>query len=85
MVRVDEPTVAVMVTEVAFVLCHDNVTLCPVSTELVFAEKTRVGALRCLLALKVLVLEQEQRYQATAIGPSAIQRKLIVFIPLCAS
>lgn len=79
-VRVDEPAVAVIVTEMAFVLCQWSVTLCPASIELVFGEKTNVGALRCLLGLGVLGLEQEQRHQATAIGPKAIQRKLIVFI-----
>jgi hypothetical protein len=79
-VRVDEPAVAVIVTEMAFVLCQWSVTLCPASIELVFAEKTKVGALWCLLGLGVLVLEQEQRHQATAIVPRATQRKLIVFI-----
>jgi hypothetical protein len=79
-VRLDEPALAVMVTEAAFVLCQFSVILCPASIELVLAEKTKVGALRSLLGLGVLEDEQEQKHQATAIGPRAIQRKLFVFI-----
>jgi len=42
-VRVEEPAVAVIVTDVAFVACQFNVTLCPALIELALAEKTRVG------------------------------------------
>jgi hypothetical protein len=42
-VRVVLPAVAVIVTEVAFVDCHVNVTLCPEVIVTVFAENTIVG------------------------------------------
>ena len=37
------PAVAVITTDVAFVVCHDSVTLCPLLIEVLFAEKVRVG------------------------------------------
>jgi hypothetical protein len=38
-----DPAVAVIVTDVALVDVHFNVTLCPAGTVFVFAENTRVG------------------------------------------
>ena len=42
-VRVDVPAVAVMVTAVAFVDCQLRVTLCPVLSEVVLAERVIAG------------------------------------------
>ena len=42
-VRVDEPAVAVMVTAVALVDCQFRVTLCPVLSEFVLAERVIAG------------------------------------------
>jgi hypothetical protein len=43
-VRVDEPAVAVMVTAVALVDCQFKVTLWPVLSEFVLAERVTAGA-----------------------------------------
>ena len=43
MLRVEEPAVAVMVTEVALNDCQFSVTLCPLLIEFVLAEKISVG------------------------------------------
>ena len=43
-VRVDDPAVAVMVTDVAFTLCQFNVTLWPALMALALAENISVGA-----------------------------------------
>ena len=45
-VRELEPSVAVMVTEVASAACQFNVTLCPALIAPMLAENTRVGLLR---------------------------------------
>lgn len=42
-VRVVPPAAAVMVTEEAFVVCHDSVTLCPLLMEVLLAENVSVG------------------------------------------
>ena len=42
-VREVEPEEAVMVTDVAFVACQVNVTICPAVTAFVLAEKISVG------------------------------------------
>ncbi len=42
-VRVVPPAAAVMVTDEAFVACHDSVTLCPLLIEVLLAEKVSVG------------------------------------------
>ena len=79
-VRADEPTVAVIVTDVALVAFQFSVTLCPELIELVFAEKTNVGGVEPLLVLVRLLLEQEDKHNAVAINPRAIPRKQIVVI-----
>ena len=48
-VRVDEPAVAVIVTEVAFTACQVRVTLCPASMAAALAEKTSDGGSNCSL------------------------------------
>jgi hypothetical protein len=78
-VRADDPAVAVIVIDVAFVACQFSVTLCPELTEFVFAEKTKVGRGEPLLVLLLLV-EQEDKHNAVAINPRAIPRKQIFVI-----
>jgi hypothetical protein len=43
-VRVDEPAVAVIVTDVALVACHVSVTFCPLLTDAVLAASVTLGA-----------------------------------------
>ena len=43
-VRVEEPEVAVTVTDVAFVACQVSVTLCPLVIEGVLAARVTLGA-----------------------------------------
>ena len=81
--RVDEPAVAVLVTELAFVVCQVSVTLCPSLIEFELAENTSVG----LCGGGVVVdfwpelVEQEQSPQrAIGIIPNAVRQKLILFI-----
>lgn len=85
-VRVEDPTVALMVVEVAFVACQFRVTLCPVLIEFVFAEKTRVGGLEPLLVpvLVLGLLEQEHMYHTGTINPKAIPRTQLLVISSCA-
>jgi hypothetical protein len=85
-VRVDDPTVAVTVVDVAFVACQFSVTLCPVLIEFVFAEKTRVGGLEPLLVPVVVLwlLEQEHMYNTVTIDPKAIPRTQLFVISSCA-
>jgi hypothetical protein len=84
-VREEEPTVAVIITDVALVAFQFSVTLCPELIELVFAEKTKVGGVEPLLVLGRLLLEQEDKHNAVAINPRAIPRKQIVVISSCAA
>lgn len=70
-VRVEDPTVAVIVTDVALVACQFRVTLCPELMEFAFAEKIRVGGLEPLLVLAVLPPEQEHKHNIP-INPRAI-------------
>jgi hypothetical protein len=42
-VRVEPPAAAVIVTDDAFVVCHDSVTLCPLLIEVLFEENVKVG------------------------------------------
>ena len=42
-VRVEEPEVAVTVTDVAFVACHVSVTLCPLVIDGVLAARVTLG------------------------------------------
>ncbi len=83
-VRVEDPAVAVIVTDVALSACQFRVTLCPELMEFVFAEKTRVGGLEPLLGLVVLLLEQEHKHNAVSINPRAIPRTQFFVISSCA-
>jgi hypothetical protein len=85
-VRVEDPMLAVIVTDVALVACQFRVTLCPELMEFVLAENTRVGGLEPLLVpvLVVLLLEQEHKHNAVAINPRAIPRTQLFVISSCA-
>ena len=84
-VRVEEPAVALIVTEVALVVCQFSVTLCPSLMVLAVTEKTRVGAAGgdggCGGFSPELGVEHEQSTQ-NAIGriPNAVQRRQMLFI-----
>ena len=68
-VRLEEPAVAVMVTDVALKACQFSVTLCPLLIVVVLAEKVMVGA------IFFMVLAQEEKPQIAAItAPQEIQR-----------
>jgi hypothetical protein len=85
-VRVEDPVVALMVVEVAFVACQFRVTLCPILIAFAFAEKTRVGGLEPL-SVPVLVLglvEHEHMHHTPTINPKAIPRTQFFVISSCA-
>ena len=73
--RVDAPAAAVMVTDVAFVVCQFNVTLCPELIELELAEKVRAG----LVAL-LRPLQHHNESKAAEVTAGAIQRQSFVII-----
>lgn len=83
-VRVEDPAVAVMVTDVALPACQFRVTLCPELMEFVFAEKTRVGGFEPLLVLVVWLLEQEHKHNAVTINPRANPQTQFFVISSCA-
>lgn len=79
-VRVELPAVAVIVTEVAFVVCQLRVTLCPALIEFTLAEKMRVGA-----ALDPPTpLQALSPHKANVIIPLVMQRILFLLILLYA-
>jgi hypothetical protein len=83
---VEDPTVAVIVTDVALVACQSRVTLCPELMVFVVAEKTSVGAFDPLPVPVVVVwlLEQEHRHNPVPINPKAIPRNQLFVISSCA-
>ena len=83
-VRVEDPAVAVIVTDVALSACQFKVTLCPELMELVFAEKTRVGRFGPLLVVVGWLLEQAHKHNAVSINPRAIPRTQFFVISSCA-
>jgi hypothetical protein len=88
---VDEPAVAVIVTDVAWVVCQLSVTLWPTVIELPVVEKTSVGVavgggvgVGGGVVFWLEAPEQEQRvHNAIGASPKAIKRKLIFFIVVC--
>lgn len=74
-VRVDEPAVAVMVTELALALCQLSVTVCPALIAPELAENTRSGGPPLLRPL-----QPESANRATGIAPQVTQRNKLVFI-----
>ena len=78
-VRVDEPTVAVIVTEVALADCQFRVTVCPALIAPELAEKTKSGGPPLLSPL-----QPESANKATGIAPRVTQRNNFVFICLVA-
>jgi len=86
-VRVADPTVAVIVTEVALAECQFRVTLCPALMEFVVAEKTRVGGGFEPLLVPVPVFwlpEQEHKNKAVPINPKENPRTQFFVISSCA-
>jgi hypothetical protein len=75
-VRVEEPSLAVMVTEVAKTACQFSVTLCPASIAPVLAEKIRAGGFVGLLS----PLQPHRDNRATGIAPHISQRNNFVLI-----
>jgi hypothetical protein len=75
-VRVEEPVLAVMVTDVEKTACQFNVTLSPTLMELALAENCRAGGFE--LPLKPVQPQHVKR--ATNIAPQGIQRNNFVFI-----
>lgn len=78
-VRVEEPAVAVIVTEVAFAVCQFSVTVCPALMAPELAENTRSGALPLPLAL-LTPLQPENDNKATGIAAQVTQRNNFVFM-----
>ena len=78
-VRVDEPALAVIVTEVALADCQLSVTVCPALIAPELAEKTRSGGPPLLSPL-----QPESANKATGIAPQVTQRNNFVFISLVA-
>jgi len=76
--RVVDAAVAVIVIEVAFDVCHVNVTLCPEAIEFVLAEKTRVGAFT--FGLEEPPEQALMLHKATGTNPKAIRRKFLVIV-----
>jgi hypothetical protein len=74
-VRLEEPAAALMVTDVALVVCQLSVTLCPLLMEFVLAEKITVGA----TAAFVLPHDAEP-YIAANKAPQEIQRNARFFM-----
>ena len=75
-VRVEEPAVAVIVTDDAFAVCHASVTLSPLLIEAGLAESVTLGA---ELALEGPTHE-ERPHTANKRVPYEIQRKAELFI-----
>lgn len=71
-VRVDEPAVAVMVTEVAFTACQVSVTFCPASMAAALAEKTSDGGSELLTPL-----QPDSDNNATGIEAQVTQRMIL--------
>ena len=78
-VRVDEPAVAVIVTDVALADCQFSVTVCPALIAPELAENTRSGGPPLLSPLQL-----ESANKATGIAPQVTQRNNFVFISLVA-
>jgi len=78
-VRVDEPAVAVIVTDVALADCQFRVTVCPALIAPELAEKTKSGGPPLLSPL-----QPESANKATGIAPQVTQRNNFVFISLVA-
>ena len=79
-VRVEEPAVAVIVTELAFALCQLSATLCPVSIEIGLAERVTVGlggGGRGLLAVPAQPLRHAKTIDTT---PKPRQREGVLLI-----
>lgn len=74
-VRVDEPAVAVIVTEVALLDCQFSVTVCPALMAPELAENTRSGGLPLLNPV-----QPQRANRATGIAPQLTQRNNFVFI-----
>jgi len=75
-VRVEEPSLAVMVTDVEKTACQFKVTLCPASIAPALAEKTRAGGFDGLLS----PLQPQRDNRATGIAPHISQRNNFVLI-----
>jgi hypothetical protein len=80
-VRVDEPLLAVMVTEVELVACQLKVTLWPLMMEVALAEKVTVGSV-CITAFELFAQEQEP-HKARSRGPQESLRKRRSIICSC--
>jgi hypothetical protein len=74
-VRVAEPALAVIVTEVALADCQFKVTVCPALIAPELAENTRSGGPPLLSPL-----QPESANRATGIAPQVTQRNKLVFI-----
>jgi hypothetical protein len=77
-VRVDDPAVAVIVTELASTARHVKVTLCPGLTELLLAVKTMLGGLFASPE------QAESPHKAIGTINQIIQRQLLFVIALYA-
>lgn len=78
-VRVDEPAVAVIVTEVALADCQFKVTVSPALIAPELAENTRSGGPPLLSPL-----QPESASKATGIAPQVTQRNIFFFISVVA-
>lgn len=78
-VRVAEPAVAVIVTEIALADCQFRVTVCPALIAPELAENTRSGGPPLLSPL-----QPESANKATGIAPQVTQRNNFVFISVMA-
>jgi hypothetical protein len=74
-VRVEEPAVAVIVTEVAFTACQVKVTLCPTSMAAALAEKTSDGGSDLLTPL-----QPDSDNNATGSEAQVTQRRMLFLI-----
>jgi hypothetical protein len=83
-VREPEPTEAVIVTEVAFVSCQANATLCPAVIVFVFAENTMPG-MAGIVFCEETPLQPQSAKRATSTVPKLTLRRLCWFIPFRAS
>lgn len=70
-VRVEEPAVAVMVTDVALLACQLSVTLCPLVIEVGLAESVTLGADDVALEVPA---QEERPQMANSRIPQEIQR-----------
>jgi hypothetical protein len=86
-VREPEPVEAVIVTDVAFVVCQFKVTLCPAVIAVAFAEKARVGIPEPLPGLEAPAQAQRAK-SARSMIPKETRRSdswFISFQPYLAS